>query len=99
MRQSLFYFSGGGKFCLSHGLRQLTRDNICDVSCLQTLLTRRNAKLRMTFGVGRHFLIIGKKNNQTSASDADREIPILGSTDNAGNSVNLVSVIIRLPSG
>ena len=25
MRQSLFYFSGAGKFCLAHGLRQLTR--------------------------------------------------------------------------
>ena len=42
---------------------------------------------------------MSKKNNQTSASDADREIPILGSTDNAGNEVNLVSGIIRLPSG
>ena len=28
-------------------------------------------------------MIIGKKNNQTSVSDADREIPTLGSTDNA----------------
>ena len=43
--------------------------------------------------------VIGKKNNQSSVSDADREIPILGSTDNAGNSVNLVSGIIRLPTG
>ena len=34
----------------------------------------------------------GKKNNQT-----DREIPTLESTDNAGNSVNLVSYIICLP--
>ena len=32
-------------------------------------------------------------------SDADKEIPTLGSTDNAGNSVNLVSGIIRLPAG
>ena len=40
-----------------------------------------------------------KKNDQSSVSEADREIPILGSTDNAGNSVNLVSGIIRLPSG
>ena len=46
-----------------------------------------------------NFNVIGKKNNQTSVSDADREIPALGSTDNAGNSVNLVSGIIRLPSG
>ena len=45
------------------------------------------------------FNAIGKKNNQTSVSDADREIPNLGSTGNAGNSENLVSGIIRLPSG
>ena len=45
------------------------------------------------------FNIIGKKNNQTLVSDADREIPTLGSTDNAGNLVNLVSGIIRLISG
>ena len=45
------------------------------------------------------FNVMGKKNNQTSVSDADREIPTLGSTDNAENSVNLVSGIIRLPSG
>ena len=45
------------------------------------------------------FQIIGKKNNQSSVSGADRESPTLGSTDNAGNSVNLVSSIIRLPSG
>ena len=45
------------------------------------------------------FPIIGKKNNHSLVSDADREIPILGSTDDAGNSVNLVSGIIRLPSG
>ena len=66
----------------------------------------------MTFGVGHHttlivnilfktsiFPIIGKKNHQSSVSDADREISTLGSTKNAGNSVNLVSCIIRLPSG
>ena len=35
------------------------------------------------------FNVIGKKNDQTLVS---------GSTDNAGNLVNLVSVIIRLPS-
>ena len=39
--------------------------------------------------------MIGKKNNQALVSDADREIPTLGSTDYAGNSVNLVSDIIR----
>ena len=40
----------------------------------------------------------GKKKNQTLASDADREIPTPGSAVNAGNSVNLISIIIRLPS-
>ena len=43
--------------------------------------------------------VIGKKNNQTLVSGADQEIPTLESTDNAGNSVNLVFSIIRLPSG
>ena len=42
--------------------------------------------------------VIGKKDNQTSVSDAEREIQTLGSTDNAGNSVNLVTGIIRLQS-
>ena len=102
-------FSVAGKFCLAHGLRQLTRDTKgdCDVICIQTPLTRRNKK----FGVGRsvnckHFkemiqfyTIIGKKNNQSSLSDADRENPTLGSTNDAGNSVNLVSDIIHLLSG
>ena len=41
------------------------------------------------------FYVIGKKNNQTSVSGADREIPTLGSVDNAANSVDLVSGIIR----
>ena len=36
------------------------------------------------------------KNNQKSVSDADLEILTLGSTDNAGNSVNLVSGIIQV---
>ena len=40
-----------------------------------------------------------KKNNQTFVSDADREVLTLGSTDNAGNSLNLVSGIVRLPLG
>ena len=31
MKQSLFYFSGAGKFCLAHGLRQLTRNVQSDV--------------------------------------------------------------------
>ena len=47
----------------------------------------------------RVYSIIGKKNNRSSVSDADREIPTLRSMDNAGNLVNLVSCIIRLPSG
>ena len=42
------------------------------------------------------FNIIGKKNNQTSVSDADQEIPTVGLTDTVGNSVNLVSGIGRL---
>ena len=33
------------------------------------------------------FNVKGKKNNQTSVSNADLEIPTLGSTDNAGNEV------------
>ena len=51
-------FSGTGKFCLAHGLRQLTRDTKSDVSCLQTFFTRRNEKRRMRFGVGRHTTLI-----------------------------------------
>ena len=39
------------------------------------------------------------KNNQSTVSNADREIPTLGSTDNAGNSLDIVSGIILLPSG
>ena len=45
------------------------------------------------------FNVIDKKNNQTAVPDADRVVPTLGLTDNAGNSVNLDSSIIRLPSG
>ena len=40
---------------------------------------------------------IGKKNKQTSVSNADQEIPTLRSTDNVGNLVNLVSPIILYP--
>ena len=43
--------------------------------------------------------MIGKKNNQLLVPGADQEIPTLGSMDNAGNSVNLISSIICLPSG
>ena len=65
----------------------------------------------MTFGVGLIprivniifaipiFSIIGKKINQSLVSDADQEIPTIGSTDNAENSVNLISGIIRFPLG
>ena len=41
---------------------------------------------------------MGKKNNQSSVSDADREIPTLGLMGNAGNWVNLISGIIHLPT-
>ena len=41
--------------------------------------------------------VIGKKKNQTLVSDADREIPILGSTDNAGNLVNLFRALTVYP--
>ena len=44
------------------------------------------------------FNIIGKVNNQTSVSDADREIPTLRYVNNGGNPVNLVSGTTRLPS-
>ena len=56
----LFYFSGAGKFCLAHGLRKLTLDIKSDVSRVQTLVTRRNEDLRMTFGVGRRTTLIVK---------------------------------------
>ena len=46
-----------------------------------------------------NFNALGKKSIQTLVSDADRKILTLGSTENAGNSVNLVSGIIHLPSG
>ena len=61
----------------------------------------------MTFDVGRHTTLIvnilfktsifqrtGKKNDCSLISDADREIPTLGSTDNVGNLINLVTCII-----
>ena len=38
MRHSLFYFSGAGKFCLAHVLRQLTRDTTSDVSFFTNIL-------------------------------------------------------------
>ena len=105
-------FSGAGNFCLPYGLRQLTGDTKNDVSCLQTLLKCRNEDLQVTFCVGPYttfivnirfktliFQRIGKKNNQSLAYNADREIPTFRSTDNARTSVNLVSGINPLPSG
>ena len=35
MRQSFFCFSGADKFCLAHGLRQLTREVNSDVRTLK----------------------------------------------------------------
>ena len=81
------------------------------ISCLQKFFSRRKEKCRMTFGVGLIprivniifaipiFSIIGKKINQSSVSDADQEIPTIGSTDNAENSVSLISGIIRFSLG
>ena len=43
--------------CLVHELRQLTRDTKSDFSCLQTMLTRRNENILMTFGVSRHIMV------------------------------------------
>ena len=62
---------------------------LCDVKCHK----RNDERYLIIFNVK------SKKNNQTLVSDAYRAIPTLGSTDNAGNSVNLVSGIIRLPAG
>ena len=63
--------------------------SLCDVK------RQKWKKWRM---INKNFNAIVNENNQTFVSDADPEIPTLGSTDNAGNSVNLVSGIIRLPS-
>ena len=77
-------FSDAGKFCLAPGLREFTRDTKSDVSYLQTHL---NEKRRMTFGMvvikrdldilfkAPILPVIGKKNDQSSVSEADREIP------------------------
>ena len=109
---SFTILSGAGEFYLAYGLKKLIRDTNTDVGCLQTFFRHRNEKRRLTFRVGHHttlllifffkvsiFQIIGKKNNQSSVSNEDREIPTLVSMDNAGISVNLVSGSIRLPSG
>ena len=51
------FFSGAGKFCLAHGLRQLTRDfkmsSKCSISEV-TLRMRYHEKHRMTFEEGRY---------------------------------------------
>ena len=46
--------SGTGKICLAYGPKRLTRYTKDDVICLQTKLTRRNEKFRMSIGIGRH---------------------------------------------
>ena len=43
----VLFFSGVGKFCLTHGLRQLTYNTKIDVSGLQTTFTHCNEKLRI----------------------------------------------------
>ena len=57
MRQSVIYFIGAGKFCLAHGLRQLT----LDVKTVIRILNFRSdvnyvlpQKHRMTFVEGRN---------------------------------------------
>ena len=56
-------------------MRQLTRDTKRDISCVQTMLTRPNENLRMTFGVSCHITfkeIIDKTLMKTiSASETD----------------------------
>ena len=75
-RQSLFYFSSAGKFCLAHGLRQLTRDTKNDISCLLLYarkgLTTNGIRSWPSYNVivnilfkASIFPIIGKKNNQS----------------------------------
>ena len=56
----------------------------------------KRTRIRM---INNNFNVIGKKNNQISVSGPEREIPTLGSTDNAGKSVNSLSSILCLPSG
>ena len=63
----LFYFSGAGKICLAHGLRQLTRDVKNDVRTLNfrsNVTCDHHEKLRMTFGEDRYAAYI-VKNNKT----------------------------------
>ena len=53
----MFYFSGAGKFCLAHGLGQLTRDVKSVEKTLipeMTSFLHHHEKHRMTFGKGRY---------------------------------------------
>ena len=61
--------------------------------------TKNVRKIKQAMNDNDYFNVIDKKNNQTSVSDADRQIPILGPTDNAINSVNLVSGIFPFTLG
>ena len=63
-----FIFGGAGKFCLANWLRQLTRDIECDVNGLEMRLTRRNEKLRMTFGVLTVYFVSGNPLSNISVS-------------------------------
>ena len=99
----MFYFQRCWKFCLAHGLRRPPRGVKSDVRTLNFRSDVTYAPPRKTPNdVGNRslcdvkyptikemtfFNVIGKKNNQTSISDADREIPTLGLKDNAGNEV------------
>ena len=58
--------------------------------------SRRGIRLAYSFPGPARGNFLGKIHNQTTVFDADREIPTLESTKNAGNSVNLVSGVIRL---
>ena len=57
--------------------------------------TSCNVIINILFKASIFFPVIGKKNNQSSVTDADKEISTPGSTDKAGN----VSGIIRFTLG
>ena len=53
MRQSLFYFTGAGKFSLTHGLRYLKRDVKSDVrtlNCVSGVTFAPPRQTQMTLG-------------------------------------------------
>ena len=58
---------------------------------------RRKMSIKMTNDNFLFLKVIGKKNTQTSVSDADHKIPTLESTENAGNSVNLFPTLSVYP--